>query len=197
MQARIASGQRDPAAIVAKAALGRFVEPREVADAVLFLASDAATAITGVTLPVDCGWLRLLRLHRLRRRAIVQISAATEWRVSGRHRESRLPSELGECRANQRKVSFPAMLRAYPSASTTPSAGPEGAAIPLPLGGHALHEIHRRLNVDSPLRFLRSRGIVGVSANKNLVQQALRLGKAEIAESLWRGWNNSMTSVSG
>jgi NAD(P)-dependent dehydrogenase (short-subunit alcohol dehydrogenase family) len=57
MQARIDSGQRDPAAIVAKAALGRFVQPREVADAVLFLASDSATAITGVTLLVDCGWL--------------------------------------------------------------------------------------------------------------------------------------------
>jgi NAD(P)-dependent dehydrogenase (short-subunit alcohol dehydrogenase family) len=36
--------------------LGRFVEPEEVAAAILFLASDAAAMITGVTLPVDGGW---------------------------------------------------------------------------------------------------------------------------------------------
>jgi NAD(P)-dependent dehydrogenase (short-subunit alcohol dehydrogenase family) len=36
--------------------LGRFVEPEEVAAAILFLASDAASMITGVTLPVDGGW---------------------------------------------------------------------------------------------------------------------------------------------
>jgi NAD(P)-dependent dehydrogenase (short-subunit alcohol dehydrogenase family) len=35
--------------------LGRIVEPIEVAHAVAFLASDAASAITGVVLPVDCG----------------------------------------------------------------------------------------------------------------------------------------------
>jgi NAD(P)-dependent dehydrogenase (short-subunit alcohol dehydrogenase family) len=33
------------------------VEPAEIADAVAFLASDEARAITGVTLPVDAGWL--------------------------------------------------------------------------------------------------------------------------------------------
>jgi NAD(P)-dependent dehydrogenase (short-subunit alcohol dehydrogenase family) len=36
--------------------MGRFVEPEEVAAAILFLASDPATMITGVTLPVDGGW---------------------------------------------------------------------------------------------------------------------------------------------
>jgi NAD(P)-dependent dehydrogenase (short-subunit alcohol dehydrogenase family) len=49
----------DPAmerAILANTPLGRLVEPEEVADAILFLASDAASAITGVTLPVDGGW---------------------------------------------------------------------------------------------------------------------------------------------
>jgi NAD(P)-dependent dehydrogenase (short-subunit alcohol dehydrogenase family) len=35
--------------------LGRIVEPIEVVHAVAFLASDAASAITGVVLPVDCG----------------------------------------------------------------------------------------------------------------------------------------------
>lgn len=35
--------------------LGRIVEPEDVAHAVGFLASDAAAAITGVALPVDCG----------------------------------------------------------------------------------------------------------------------------------------------
>jgi NAD(P)-dependent dehydrogenase (short-subunit alcohol dehydrogenase family) len=44
------------AAILASTPMGRLVEPAEVADAILFLASDAAAAITGVTLPVDGGW---------------------------------------------------------------------------------------------------------------------------------------------
>ncbi len=35
--------------------LGRIVEPTDVAKAIGFLASDAAAAITGVALPVDCG----------------------------------------------------------------------------------------------------------------------------------------------
>lgn len=37
------------------AALSRWVEPREVAETVLFLASDAASAITGEHIRVDCG----------------------------------------------------------------------------------------------------------------------------------------------
>ena len=57
MKARIDAGERDPAAVVEKSALRRFVEPAEVADAILFLCSDQAAAITGVTLPIDCGWL--------------------------------------------------------------------------------------------------------------------------------------------
>jgi NAD(P)-dependent dehydrogenase (short-subunit alcohol dehydrogenase family) len=36
--------------------MGRFVLPEEVASAILFLASDAASMITGAILPVDGGW---------------------------------------------------------------------------------------------------------------------------------------------
>ena len=38
------------------AALHRIGQPREVADAVVFLASDAASMITGHTLMIDGGW---------------------------------------------------------------------------------------------------------------------------------------------
>lgn len=44
-------------AINAQTPMGRLVEPDEVATAIIFLASAAAAMITGVTLPVDGGWL--------------------------------------------------------------------------------------------------------------------------------------------
>ena len=37
--------------------MGRLVEASEVADSILFLASDASSMITGHTLPVDGGWV--------------------------------------------------------------------------------------------------------------------------------------------
>ena len=43
--------------VMAHTPLGRFPEAEDVAAAILFLASDAAHCITGVTLPVDSGYL--------------------------------------------------------------------------------------------------------------------------------------------
>ncbi len=57
IQARIDAGERDPAKIVAQQALPRLVEVADVAEAIRFLCSPEAKAITGVTLPVDCGYL--------------------------------------------------------------------------------------------------------------------------------------------
>ncbi|WP_245475957.1 SDR family oxidoreductase [Mesorhizobium sp. M7A.F.Ca.US.006.01.1.1] len=57
LTAKIAQGERNPEAIQATTALRRFVEPRDIAEAALFLCSDRAASITGVTLPVDAGWL--------------------------------------------------------------------------------------------------------------------------------------------
>lgn len=57
LKEKIARGERNPEAIKATTALRRFVEPEDVAEAALFLCSDRAASITGVTLPVDAGWL--------------------------------------------------------------------------------------------------------------------------------------------
>ena len=56
-QAQIDAGTRDVQKIAETTALGRLVEPDEVAETALFLCSEKASAITGVCLPVDCGWL--------------------------------------------------------------------------------------------------------------------------------------------
>jgi NAD(P)-dependent dehydrogenase (short-subunit alcohol dehydrogenase family) len=57
LQAAIDRGDRNPADLHAQSAMGRMVKPEEVADAIGFLLSPAASAITGINLPVDCGWL--------------------------------------------------------------------------------------------------------------------------------------------
>lgn len=57
LQAAIDQGERDISALERNAALGRLVEPIEIARAVAFLASPDAGAITGANIPVDCGWL--------------------------------------------------------------------------------------------------------------------------------------------
>jgi NAD(P)-dependent dehydrogenase (short-subunit alcohol dehydrogenase family) len=43
--------------VMAHTPLGRFPEPEDIAASILFLCSDAARCITGVTLPVDSGYL--------------------------------------------------------------------------------------------------------------------------------------------
>jgi NAD(P)-dependent dehydrogenase (short-subunit alcohol dehydrogenase family) len=43
--------------VMAHTPLGRFPEPRDIANAILFLASDDARCVTGITLPVDSGYL--------------------------------------------------------------------------------------------------------------------------------------------
>jgi 3-oxoacyl-[acyl-carrier protein] reductase len=51
------SGKGGAEAITSRVPMGRVGTPREIGNAVLFLASDAASYVTGTTLPVDGGWL--------------------------------------------------------------------------------------------------------------------------------------------
>jgi NAD(P)-dependent dehydrogenase (short-subunit alcohol dehydrogenase family) len=60
LRAKVAAGQRDMNKIMSQHALPRLPEPADIADAIAFLASDRAKAITGVLLPVDAGWLAAL-----------------------------------------------------------------------------------------------------------------------------------------
>ena len=57
LQAAIDRGDRDPSDLMSQAAMGRLVEPHEVAVGVAFLLSPQASAITGINLPIDAGWL--------------------------------------------------------------------------------------------------------------------------------------------
>ena len=57
MLANIRSGKRDLKLLEGSAALGRLVEPEEIGRSVAFLLSDDASAISGINLPVDAGWL--------------------------------------------------------------------------------------------------------------------------------------------
>lgn len=57
LETGFATATLDEATLVESAALGRLVKAEEIAQAVLFLASDMAGAITGVTLPVDAGFM--------------------------------------------------------------------------------------------------------------------------------------------
>jgi NAD(P)-dependent dehydrogenase (short-subunit alcohol dehydrogenase family) len=55
--ANIKNGKRDLRLLVGGSALGRLVESDEIGRSVAFLLSDDASAITGINLPVDAGWL--------------------------------------------------------------------------------------------------------------------------------------------
>ncbi len=57
LKAKIAAGKRDVKTIESHTALGRLVEPDEIAAVTSFLMSDDASAITGASIPVDAGWL--------------------------------------------------------------------------------------------------------------------------------------------
>lgn len=57
LKSAIDRGERDVSSLTVNAPLQRLVAPDEIGRAVAFLASDAASDITGINLPVDCGWL--------------------------------------------------------------------------------------------------------------------------------------------
>jgi NAD(P)-dependent dehydrogenase (short-subunit alcohol dehydrogenase family) len=57
LDAALKRGDRSLADLLKVAPLGRLIETAEIATAVAFLLSSEAAAITGVNLPVDCGWL--------------------------------------------------------------------------------------------------------------------------------------------
>lgn len=59
----IADGHRDVSLLEQNSALGRLLEPEQIARATAFLLSDDADGITGVNLPVDNGWLVTGSLH--------------------------------------------------------------------------------------------------------------------------------------
>jgi NAD(P)-dependent dehydrogenase (short-subunit alcohol dehydrogenase family) len=57
LQGAIDAGERDVSLITRNSALGRLVEPEDIGRACAFLLSEDAASITGINLPVDCGWL--------------------------------------------------------------------------------------------------------------------------------------------
>ncbi len=54
---KIRTGKRKAEVLQAHSALGRLVRTDEIAAAVSFLLGDDASAVTGISLPVDAGWL--------------------------------------------------------------------------------------------------------------------------------------------
>jgi NAD(P)-dependent dehydrogenase (short-subunit alcohol dehydrogenase family) len=57
LRAAIERGLRDPQLLCEAASLGRMVEASEIGAGVAFLLSDDASAITGINMPIDAGWL--------------------------------------------------------------------------------------------------------------------------------------------
>ena len=52
----MARGELDLAPVLKRQPIGRLIDPKEIVDAAIFLASDRASAITGHVLAVDGGW---------------------------------------------------------------------------------------------------------------------------------------------
>lgn len=57
VEASYARGERNPDTMIRVTALGRLVAPAQVGNAIAFLLSEDAGAITGIELPVDAGVL--------------------------------------------------------------------------------------------------------------------------------------------
>jgi NAD(P)-dependent dehydrogenase (short-subunit alcohol dehydrogenase family) len=57
VKALVAKGALNLADIEARTPMGRTAQPTEIAEAIAFLGSERASFITGITLPVDGGWL--------------------------------------------------------------------------------------------------------------------------------------------
>ena len=57
VEASYARGERDPEIMRRQTALGRLVQPGEVADVIAWLLSEQSSAVTGATIPVDAGVL--------------------------------------------------------------------------------------------------------------------------------------------
>ncbi|MCK5213534.1 MAG: glucose 1-dehydrogenase, partial [Dehalococcoidia bacterium] len=53
----ISKGILDEQRLANRTALGRLSTPEDIANAVMFLAADESSAITGIYLTVDCGWM--------------------------------------------------------------------------------------------------------------------------------------------
>ena len=67
-QRDMGAGAYSDADIVDRVPMARFAQPEDVAEAIAFLASDAAAFINGVTLPVDGGWSGDLSWDSLRKK---------------------------------------------------------------------------------------------------------------------------------
>jgi NAD(P)-dependent dehydrogenase (short-subunit alcohol dehydrogenase family) len=57
LKGMIERGERNPQMILNRTPMGKMVEPEDIAHAALFLSSDKARYITGVTIPVDAGFV--------------------------------------------------------------------------------------------------------------------------------------------
>jgi NAD(P)-dependent dehydrogenase (short-subunit alcohol dehydrogenase family) len=66
LEGLLKKAKADPNSIERQIPLGRLAQPQDVANAALFLASEEASYISGVSLPIDGGWLASSRAANLR-----------------------------------------------------------------------------------------------------------------------------------